>query len=904
VLILEWAILQKLVKKINKFNLFAVAFYLISPFIFYFNFIFSNGFWAAGDGIDSYMPSRKFLVESIQHFRIPLWNEYINSGAPFLEDIQSAVFYIPNLLLYSVLPFELAFNYILLLHFSLAGIFTYFYLLQRFDKRAAFLGGLAFMFCAALNARRGHVTIENAIVWLPLILYFYEKLLLTRKKKFVIMMSMAFATQIFAGFIQISFYTGIALLIYFIFSLRRYPTLKQWLSDKVNFAIFTIGFAALQLIPTYMLGKYVGRDSIPFEVFASYSLSFRHLITLIFPFYYGSDAPSSLFNIPNLSDQGVIEFMFYAGILPLFFFLYVVYRYWRSDSFVKLWSTVAIVSLILALGNSIPPIEHIMYRIPLYNMFRVSARFLFVFDLSVAVLFAKLFHEMLLGNINLQDLKAKIRLWSVSIVVLTFGMLYGIQNLVKYIIKADPTNANIALLLKNYTLSNPAIYLPIIIIIVSNVILFLTNKMKMNSKVIFILFVCFVFVDLQLLGYNYSNNFNNPKISNLPQELNKIIAPEERIWPIFNSDDYYLGGLTPNRNIYFDISTINGYVTFQPENFKKILNFNERGVNLNWLDLLANNQIISSLNTKYIVVNENLSNKIESINQINNSKTESLLELKNINLNLTEQPYVLHEEKINIKPNSIYKIRVKLNRPINVYKGNVSLDFYGGPEYDKGDQKLFMLNGDTLEGYITTGDKVPDNNVAFRIISTSSEPIIVQTCQLMRLIPDTQSRPLYKEILSNNNHKIYENLNVLPRFYSVNQIKDIAEEPFSIYNNDLSQTAVLEDYRGKLEVSKSEIERIAYNSGYAKIKNINNNGGSFIVFSETYFPGWKAFIDGKQVSIYKVNGLTQGVYVDKGEHIIEFKYFPSSLIIGFIIFIVTLLYSVLYLFFPRKLILK
>lgn len=46
-----------------------------------------------------------------------------------------------------------------------------------------------------------------------------------------------------------------------------------------------------------------------------------------------------------------------------------------------------------------------------------------------------------------------------------------------------------------------------------------------------------------------------------------------------------------------------------------------------------------------------------------------------------------------------------------------------------------------------------------------------------------------------------------------------------------------------------------------------------IVFSEVYYSdGWKAFVDGKEVEIRKVDYLLRGVEVDKGSHKIEFKF--------------------------------
>jgi hypothetical protein len=56
-----------------------------------------------------------------------------------------------------------------------------------------------------------------------------------------------------------------------------------------------------------------------------------------------------------------------------------------------------------------------------------------------------------------------------------------------------------------------------------------------------------------------------------------------------------------------------------------------------------------------------------------------------------------------------------------------------------------------------------------------------------------------------------------------------------------------------------------------------------LVLADTYFPGWKAFVDDREVPMLRANFAFRAVALDPGPHVVEFRYEPRSFRLGLLI---------------------
>ena len=115
----------------------------------------------------------------------------------------------------------------------------------------------------------------------------------------------------------------------------------------------------------------------------------------------------------------------------------------------------------------------------------------------------------------------------------------------------------------------------------------------------------------------------------------------------------------------------------------------------------------------------------------------------------------------------------------------------------------------------------------------------------------------------------------------VTYVNNANEEIDKVGKIDLRHEAVADkQFETTLKASNaqgnvSQVELVSYAPNKLKY-NVSSEKGGVVVFSEIYYPGWTATIDGQKADLGRVNYILRALNVEKGKHTIELTFDPQS----------------------------
>lgn len=256
---------------------------------------------------------KQFIVQALRQGQLPLWDPYLFTGHPFLANGQHSGLY-PLSIIYYLFPLPRAYGIFTVVQLGLAGIWMYVLVrVLRTGRLGALLAGITFELSGFLLVSVVHPMILAAASWLPLLLALIE--LTVRRAPFggrgpatlpwALLGAAALGLQLLAGHAEITYFVllvmGAFALWRLVYTAATTPR-TQWLTAVgsplmmlVLLGLLGLGFGAVQLIPLYETVRGSFRQgAVTLSQVRSWAYPLRHLITFLIPNFYGNPAHHTL----------------------------------------------------------------------------------------------------------------------------------------------------------------------------------------------------------------------------------------------------------------------------------------------------------------------------------------------------------------------------------------------------------------------------------------------------------------------------------------------------------------------------------------------------------------------------------------------------------------------------------
>ncbi len=148
--------------------------------------------------------------------------------------------------------------------------------------------------------------------------------------------------------------------------------------------------------------------------------------------------------------------------------------------------------------------------------------------------------------------------------------------------------------------------------------------------------------------------------------------------------------------------------------------------------------------------------------------------------------------------------------------------------------------------------------------------------------------PNFDVAFQNNRSKGYRSLNVLPRSFIVpearvatgidatfRQMTDAGFDPWSVVILDESVSGLPRNSQ-----SRSPVPKILEYAPKHVVIEAEAVAPGMLVLADSYYPGWRAFIDGRETKVYRANHMMRAVFLPSGRHRVEFRYEPLLFTVG------------------------
>ncbi len=393
---------------------------------------------------------REFAASTLKatgHF--PLWNPYLFGGMPYVAAMHGDIFY-PTFLLRMILPTDVAMTWGYIIHFFLAGLFTYGFLRAiGYGFYGSLVGGIAYMMSGQIASyvAPGHDGKLFVSALFPLALWMLHRGLREGRRWSWGALALVVGLCTLAPHPQLLEYTLLACGAYALFlafaavdgvSLPRATSIKR-LGAALISVIVGLAIGAVQFLPFLEYVSWSPRaNGLPdYQTATSYAWPPEELFNSYLPQFSGL--------LENYWGRNGIHFHSdYVGavVLVLAGAAFIGLRSNPRRKEIMFWSITLLVTVLWSLGSA-TPFYHLPYAIiPGTKSFRAPATIFFVGTLAIALLACAGTERFLQGRVTRRYLLGWLIAASIVALLASTGALTSVAETLASDRAIDAVNAN------------------------------------------------------------------------------------------------------------------------------------------------------------------------------------------------------------------------------------------------------------------------------------------------------------------------------------------------------------------------------------------------------------------------------------------------------------------------------
>ena len=362
------------------------AFFTVVVLAYFHDALSGEEIFTERDLASFFIPSKISWVAAVKAGEFPLWNPYSYSGHPLFATLQPGVLYPPNLL-FLLLPFDLAFNWVIITHFMLAASFTFLLIREVGGSRcASTAGALIFLLGGYLLSVHNVLSTLLTVTWAPLaILLFLRCLSMEGRARgvYAILTSAVMTVMFLGGGIETLFGLFIMLLFICLFP-SIFPAVSISSGRRSNLLLLSASAAAflllsaVQIIPFIELSQLSTRNSgIEYEKATTWSFQVKDFIQFLLPDPFGYQSSLDKY----WANPSWIKTVYIGAVPVILSTFYVLGERRRAIPLLALMA----LSIVLALGGSTPLYKVVFDWLPIFDKVRYPVKFIFIFILCMSV---------------------------------------------------------------------------------------------------------------------------------------------------------------------------------------------------------------------------------------------------------------------------------------------------------------------------------------------------------------------------------------------------------------------------------------------------------------------------------------------------------------------------------------